>query len=195
MFFRSRRHEPADENPRVADISDAGTDEATPRQTRQLMEWRRSAQRVTRAWNAWLAAERRDRGMRYRAFVAALADEERAAAEVERMIDARRSGAVRHYRPIRATADWARGEARTLGHTSARISTGSAGSGGRPRAAWPLWARWNDELGAAIYARGRGGGDAARARPTGRWPSRATASSSSSRTSSRRAHSPRHTRR
>jgi heme oxygenase len=51
------------------------------------MEWRRSAQRVTRAWNAWLAADHRDRGVRYRAFVAALADEERAATEVERMIE------------------------------------------------------------------------------------------------------------
>ncbi|MGB0092082.1 MAG: hypothetical protein WBP81_06065, partial [Solirubrobacteraceae bacterium] len=39
------------------------------------------------AWNAWLAAESRDRGVRYRAFVAALEDEERAAAEVERMVD------------------------------------------------------------------------------------------------------------
>ena len=51
------------------------------------MRWRRSAQRVTRAWNAWLAAERRDRSVRYRAFVAALAEEERAAAELERMVD------------------------------------------------------------------------------------------------------------
>ena len=86
MFFRPRRRERARDNPRVVDISDAGTDETTRGQTRQLMEWRRSAQRVTRAWNAWLAAERRDRGVRYRAFVAALADEERAAAEIECMI-------------------------------------------------------------------------------------------------------------
>jgi heme oxygenase len=57
------------------------------RQSQQLREWRRSAQRVTRAWNAWLAAESGDRGARYRAFVAALADEERAAAEVARMVD------------------------------------------------------------------------------------------------------------
>jgi hypothetical protein len=51
------------------------------------MEWRRSAQRVTRAWNAWLAAESRDRGACHGAFVAALAGEERAAAELEYMID------------------------------------------------------------------------------------------------------------
>ena len=86
MFFRSRRHEAGGDNPRVADNGDAGTDETTLRQTQQMMEWRRSAQRVTRAWNAWLAAEARDRSARYLAFVVALADEERAAMEIERMI-------------------------------------------------------------------------------------------------------------
>ena len=86
MFSRSRRHEGARDNPSVRDCGDAETADTTPRATRQLMEWRRSAQRVTRAWHAWLAAESRDRGERYRAFVAALAEEERAAAEVERII-------------------------------------------------------------------------------------------------------------
>ena len=92
MFFRSIRHDPARDNPCVADNSDAGTDETTLRRNQQLLEWRRSAQRVTRAWNAWLAAESRDRGVRYGAFVAALADEERAAAEVERMIGLAEAG-------------------------------------------------------------------------------------------------------
>ena len=87
MFFRSRRHEPARDVPRVADHSDAGTPETASRQTQLLQDWRRSAQRVTRAWNAWLAAESRDRSVRYGAFLAALADEERAAAEVERTVD------------------------------------------------------------------------------------------------------------
>jgi hypothetical protein len=87
VFSRSRRHEDARANPPVRDCGDAGTDGTTPRQTRQLIEWRRSAQRVTRAWHAWLAAESRDRGERYRAFEAALAEEERAATEVERIID------------------------------------------------------------------------------------------------------------
>jgi len=50
----------------------------------QLQSWRESAQRVTRAWNAWLAAEGRDRTARYRALEAAVAAEERAAAELER---------------------------------------------------------------------------------------------------------------
>ncbi|HWJ50299.1 MAG TPA: hypothetical protein VNR42_04720 [Solirubrobacteraceae bacterium] len=88
MFFRSRRHRSPQDHPRAADHSDAGIPETTLRQTQQqLQEWRRSAQRVTRAWNAWIAAETRDRAMRYRIFVAALADEERAAAEVKRMVE------------------------------------------------------------------------------------------------------------
>ena len=87
MFFRSRRHRSPRGDPRAADGTDAGIPEATLRQSQQLQDWRRSAQRVTRAWNAWLAAESRDRPLRYLAFVAALAEEERAAAEVERMVD------------------------------------------------------------------------------------------------------------
>jgi hypothetical protein len=87
VFFGSRRHGSARHKPPVADQSDAGTPEPALRQTQQLQDWRRSAQRVTRAWNAWLAAESRDRGVRYRAFVAALGDEERAATEVERMVE------------------------------------------------------------------------------------------------------------
>ena len=87
MFFPSRRHRSPQDKPRAADHGDAGIPETTLRQTQQLQDWRRSAQRVTRAWNAWLAAETRDRPIRYRVFVAALADEETAAAEIERMVD------------------------------------------------------------------------------------------------------------
>lgn len=76
LFFRSprkRRHsEPA------ADAPD--------HQAEQLHDWRRSAQKVTRAWNAWLAAEVRDRDARYGDYEAALAAEELAAARVERML-------------------------------------------------------------------------------------------------------------
>ena len=92
MFFRSRRHRSPRDNSRAVDDSDAGIPETRLRQTQQLQEWRRSAQRVTRAWNAWLAAETRDRPIRYRVFVAALADEETAAAEVERMVDVADAG-------------------------------------------------------------------------------------------------------
>jgi hypothetical protein len=56
------------------------------REAEELREWRLSALRVTNTWNAWLAAEGSDdRRACYRDFEAALADEERAAGEVERM--------------------------------------------------------------------------------------------------------------
>ncbi len=100
VLFRSRRHESPQGNPRVPDHDDAGTHDAAPPQTQQLQHWRQCAQRVTRAWNAWLAAERRDRGVRYRAFVAALADEDRAAAELQRRIElSERSSASRTTEP------------------------------------------------------------------------------------------------
>lgn len=84
MFLRRRNRGSA---PRVASTSDpiTGPTRETPqRQAEQLQEWRRSAHRVTRAWNSWLAAERGERDARYIAYVSALADEERAAAEVNR---------------------------------------------------------------------------------------------------------------
>lgn len=87
MFFRSRSRRSSQINPRAADHSDAGIPETPPRQSQQLEDRRRSAQRVTRAWNSWLAADSGDRPIRYQRFVAALADEERAASEVERMVD------------------------------------------------------------------------------------------------------------
>jgi hypothetical protein len=87
MFFRSRRHRSTRDVRSAADHSDLSTDESTVRQAQERQEWRLSAQRVTRAWNAWLAADDQDRPIRYRVFVAALADEERAAADVQRMVD------------------------------------------------------------------------------------------------------------
>ena len=48
-----------------------------------LQCWRRSEQRVLRSWHAWQAAARNDRPERYRAYLRALADEERAAASSE----------------------------------------------------------------------------------------------------------------
>jgi hypothetical protein len=82
-------------NPHAADHNGAGIPETPLRQTQQLQDWRRSAQRVTRAWNAWLAADSGDRLIRYRGFVAALADEERAARELERMVDLGDAGRLR----------------------------------------------------------------------------------------------------
>jgi phenolic acid decarboxylase len=57
----------------------------------KLRDWRRSAEGVTHAWNAWLAAERPELSVCYQAWVLALAEEERAAAELERIADTRGS--------------------------------------------------------------------------------------------------------
>jgi hypothetical protein len=64
----------------------------TARHTRQFQEWRRSAERVTGAWNAWRAADRHDGTVCYRVFVDALADEERTAAELERVVGLSQAG-------------------------------------------------------------------------------------------------------
>ncbi len=82
MFLRRRKGRTAPTNV-LADDPSAGQ-RAGP-ETHPIEEWRRSAQRVTRAWNAWLAADRDDRDSCYRAVVVALAEEERAALEMERM--------------------------------------------------------------------------------------------------------------
>ena len=55
------------------------------RQTRQWRRWRRCAQDVTRSWNEWLAADRFRSAECYRRYVSALDQEERAAAEFERV--------------------------------------------------------------------------------------------------------------
>jgi hypothetical protein len=48
--------------------------------------WRRSAQKVTRAWNEWLAASRRERAEFYGRYLSALAEEERAAIDLQRAV-------------------------------------------------------------------------------------------------------------
>lgn len=55
-------------------------------QTQQFDDWRRSEQQVRHKWEAWLAADGRERAVAYRAFEAALAEEERAAGEIERAV-------------------------------------------------------------------------------------------------------------
>ena len=85
MFFGSpsRRSRRLDARERAGGVE--SSNEAQP-QTQHVEDWRRSAQKVTRAWNAWLAAEARERSIRYRAYVAALADEELAAARLEQIL-------------------------------------------------------------------------------------------------------------
>jgi hypothetical protein len=53
-------------------------DPADREHARLLQCWRRSEQRVLRTWHAWQAAAARDKPERYRAYLRALADEERA---------------------------------------------------------------------------------------------------------------------
>jgi len=48
-----------------------------------MERWRRSEQRAARTWQAWLAAEPRQRAALYCAYERALADEQRAAIELE----------------------------------------------------------------------------------------------------------------
>ena len=94
MFFRRRRHdrrvqassgedahESASEPPQ--DHAEPPQDHAERERTRVLQCWRRSEQRVLRTWHAWQAAAAWDKPERYRAYLRALADEERAAASVE----------------------------------------------------------------------------------------------------------------
>ena len=86
MFF-GRNHRRSRPSGRDVDRDERAADEmVVRRQARELRNWRESAQRVTRAWNAWLAADRPERGWCYHAYEDALADEERAAAEFERTL-------------------------------------------------------------------------------------------------------------
>jgi hypothetical protein len=86
MFFGANKRRLTRSSGRDSDRVERAADETGRSQARELRSWRESAQRVTRAWNAWLAAEVPQRGGRYRAYQEALAEEERAAAQVERTL-------------------------------------------------------------------------------------------------------------
>jgi hypothetical protein len=66
------------------DVRGSETEEA-----RTWTAWRRSAQKVTRAWNEWLAADHRSPSDRYRRYLSALGEEERAAVELARVVSNR----------------------------------------------------------------------------------------------------------
>ena len=53
------------------------------RRSVEWRSWRRAAQKVTRLWNEWLAADDPIHEDRYRRYLSALAEEERAAASLE----------------------------------------------------------------------------------------------------------------
>ena len=84
MFFGPRKRH---RSPRGASQpSDPVGNEAVEQQSREWQAWRQSAQKVTRTWNEWLAAEGRQRGTCYTRHISALTEEERAAVEIELMV-------------------------------------------------------------------------------------------------------------
>ena len=78
----------------AAHPSDPLGDEGPGRRSQQHTEWRRCAQKVTRAWNEWLAADRGVRAERWLCYLSALAEEERAAAELERTVNIGAAGGM-----------------------------------------------------------------------------------------------------
>jgi hypothetical protein len=70
----------------ILDPNDAIAGGEDDQLSRSRRSWRGSAQKVTRTWNEWLAADSRATAGLYRRYVSALAEEEHAAAEVERAI-------------------------------------------------------------------------------------------------------------
>jgi hypothetical protein len=84
MFFGPRkRHRSRRGAAQPADP--VGTD-VVEQEPRQWQAWRQSAQTVTRTWNEWLAADRRERAASYTRHISALTEEERAAAEIELIV-------------------------------------------------------------------------------------------------------------
>ena len=84
MLFRLRkRRESAGGIWHSSELADGATGE---RQSSRWQAWRRSAQTVPRAWNEWLAAAGCQRAERYRRYISASAEEERAAAELDRAV-------------------------------------------------------------------------------------------------------------
>ena len=53
----------------------------------EWIAWRCATQNVTRAWNEWLAADHCNGRDRYRRYLSALAEEELAAARIERALN------------------------------------------------------------------------------------------------------------
>ena len=70
----------------VSRSSDQAGDQVGSRQSLQWQTWPRSSRDVTRSWNEWLAASRRERARFYARYVCALVEEGRAAAELERSV-------------------------------------------------------------------------------------------------------------
>ena len=81
MFFGPRKRYRSSRG--ASPPSDPVGNEGVEQQSREWQAWRQSAQKVTRTWNEWLAAEGRQRAACYTRHISALTEEERAAAEIE----------------------------------------------------------------------------------------------------------------
>jgi hypothetical protein len=85
MFFGLRKRQEGAGG--VSHPSDPAWNGAETRQSWQWHAWRCAAQKVARSWNEWLAAEGREHAELYACYIAALAEEERAATEVESLVN------------------------------------------------------------------------------------------------------------
>jgi hypothetical protein len=85
MLFGSRKRRKSDGG--VSHPSDPARSQLAEPEFVQWRAWRCAAQKATRAWNQWLAADGRERPERYRAYVSALDEEEQAAGELERAVN------------------------------------------------------------------------------------------------------------
>jgi len=84
MFFGpKKRHKRPRHAPRP---NDRFGNQPEEQQSRPWQAWRLSAQKVTRTWNEWLAADERHRAASYSSYISALSEEERAAAEIELIV-------------------------------------------------------------------------------------------------------------
>ena len=84
MFWHSKKRHTSQHG--VSHPSYPAGDELGQLQSPQWQAWRRSAQKVARAWNEWLAADHRERTESYRRYISALGEEELAASELERTL-------------------------------------------------------------------------------------------------------------
>jgi len=100
MFFGSRKTHRSGGG--ASHPSASPTDENAERVSRQWDAWRRSARNVTRAWNEWSAAAGRERSELFGSYLAALSEEEQAAAQLERTVG-RASGAHEVDRQLAST--------------------------------------------------------------------------------------------
>jgi hypothetical protein len=85
MFFGSRKRRRSAGG--VPHPSDPASRRSAEPELVPWRAWRSAAQKATRAWNEWLAADGSERPALYRCYVYALAEEEQAAAELERTVN------------------------------------------------------------------------------------------------------------